>query len=333
MREGSTKAPKRSYIFFFLLAAYFVYAAAETRRMRDFILAGVFAGAAFEVRQDALFYAFVAGLWLAGVIIARREWRRFGGLAAFAAAALVLAAPFLVYTRAVTGVWGTGPRFSKTFEMRDTFAPVIAKNAWNDALASYFRLNADGTELDSAYYGVSPWHCERMREGHGNVGVFTVLGSLRPRNIVTAWRMFLRWVVPGPLGWLGACGDSGDAGRARAVGERDVLRSDDAACGLRGGGALSARAVSHVPRAGARPFHRVGDAAIIAVGARLVPRLAGWAAPAALIVAAGLSAYGAATSIRAQAHYRSLPGFERVIERLQRDAAARLARTRTPMRA
>jgi len=200
--EGS----EQIYLFFFLFAAYFVWCAGSEGRWRDYILAGVFCGLASEVRQDAIMYGALAFLWLAGVAVARRQWKALPRVGAFAAAALILALPFVVHVRMVTGMWGTGPRFAKTFLMRDTFTPVMEKNQWKAALASYFQLNEDGTELETSYYGVSPWHRQRLAEGYEHVGAREALLGLRPGNLAIAWVGFHKWIAPNRFALLALLG-------------------------------------------------------------------------------------------------------------------------------
>jgi hypothetical protein len=200
--EGS----EQIYLFFFLFAAYFVWCAGSDGAWKDYILAGAFCGLASEVRQDALLYGALAFVWLVAVAVAQRQWKSLPRVAAFAVAAFLVALPFVVHVRMVTGLWGTGPRFAKTFLMRDTFTPVMKKNQWKAALASYFQLNDDGTELETSYYGVSPWHRRHLAEGYEQVGIRKALSGMRPGNLVIAWRGFHKWIAPNRFAFLALVG-------------------------------------------------------------------------------------------------------------------------------
>jgi 4-amino-4-deoxy-L-arabinose transferase-like glycosyltransferase len=195
-----------AFLFFVLSAACFAWRAADEGRWRDYIVGGLFAGAAFEARQDGAANAAVIVAWLVGVAIVRRQWQRIPRAAAFALCALVVAAPFVLYAREVTGVWGAGPRFAKTFQMRDTFMPVIEHNDWRSANASYGALNADGTQLETSFFGVSPWHRQRLEAGGESVSLAEALSGLRPAYFMETLRVFINEMVPGRLGYAALLG-------------------------------------------------------------------------------------------------------------------------------
>jgi len=190
-----------AFLFFVLSAACLAWKAADEGRWRDYIAGGLLAGAAFETRQDGAANAAVILAWLVGVAIVRRQWPRIPRAAAFAVCALVVAAPFVLYAREVTGVWGAGPRFAKTFQMRDTFTPVIEHNDWRSANASYTALNADATQLETSFFGVSPWHTQKLEAGGESVSLAEALSGLRPEYFMETLRVFINEMAPGRLGY------------------------------------------------------------------------------------------------------------------------------------
>ena len=318
------------YLFFFLFAAWFVYAAARDGRLRYYIAAGLFAGAAFEVRQDAALFAGVATLWLAAIAVARREWRRLPRIAGFAAVALLLALPYLVQVRVATGSWGAGPRFAKTFSMRDTFTPVLAENRWEDALASYFALNDEGTELETAYWGVSARHRARTPEGREAARTLDVLAALRPRNVAAAQRAFLRFVVPDKLGYAMLLG----LAALILAPWRWTNFTFLVALALPGVFAVAAlfpllRFVMYLA-----PFAALvaawGIVALFELAAFVMPRFKDSAAPVALLATAALALYGTYSGIRSQAALRAERSYERVAEDLETMAAGWLSANTAP---
>jgi len=193
------------FLFFILSAGFFTAGSLRRPSVAGGLAAGFFFGAAFEVRQDALGY-FAASIVLFYIFAALREGRRLRGRAAgwalsALAAFLILAAPWLVWVRGVTGQWSMGPRFSKTFRMRDSLEGVVAKGEWQPALAEYFRPSDDLSEIETPYYGVAPYHRERMARGEYEVSFFETAEGLRFSNLPRAWRALWRRLMP-PAAWI-----------------------------------------------------------------------------------------------------------------------------------
>lgn len=95
------------YLLWVGVAIYALYLALEQGRTRDYALLGVALGLAYLTRTEALVFAVVAlGLLLAGRLIRRdRPVALLGRLALMAGLFLLLASPYLVYTRNTTGRW------------------------------------------------------------------------------------------------------------------------------------------------------------------------------------------------------------------------------------
>lgn len=324
--EGS----EQIYLFLVLTAAYFAYRAVLDGRWRDCILGGLFAGAAFEVRQDAAVWAAAVFAWMFAAAIAQRRWTNAVKSVVFAAAAFAAALPFLVHVRQVTGAYGAGPRFAKTFSMRDTFVPVIEENDWTSALASYFALNKDGTGFESSYYGVSPWH--RQTQGGGDsVEIRRVMGDLRPAYAAEALRLFVEKAVPDKLLIALLLGIG-----ALLLSERRWLNMTFLLVQ-----AIPAAfiAMSLFPLARFSMYMAPYAVMLVAWGIVLVfdvigrcaRRASPWAAPAAFIAVAAAAAYGAYDAIGAQVRYRDdRKNFERVMEGLQKQAAQWLSENTAP---
>jgi 4-amino-4-deoxy-L-arabinose transferase-like glycosyltransferase len=95
------------YLLWVGVAIYALYLALEEGRRRDYLLLGVALGLAYLTRTEALVFAVAAlGLLLVGRLMRRdRLAPLLGRLALTAGLFLLLASPYLVYTRSVTGHW------------------------------------------------------------------------------------------------------------------------------------------------------------------------------------------------------------------------------------
>jgi len=310
------------YIFFLLFAAYFAYAAAVDGRWRDYVAGGLFAGAAFEVRQDGGVCALMVFLWLVGAALARRQWRSVGKAGAFAAAAIALAMPFLWHVRAVTGVWGPGTRLAGSIPMRSSFELVIRKNDWQDALKSLFALNEKGTELRTPYYGVSPWHRSRFLDGEETADVGRALRDMRPGYLPEALRDYVLWAIPDRFGYVALAGIAGLLLWPRRWTNAAFLVA------LFVPAVLAALFLFPLARFWMflTPFVVMliawGIVFVLGLFTRVAPKLSLWAAIASLAVAAAVSGFGAYDGLKAQESYRrDLRNYERTMEELDKTAA------------
>jgi hypothetical protein len=95
------------YLLWVGIAIYALYLALEQGRTRDYALLGGALGLAYLTRTEALVFAIVAlGLLLVGRLLRRdRPAALLGRLALAAGLFLLLASPYLVYTRNTTGRW------------------------------------------------------------------------------------------------------------------------------------------------------------------------------------------------------------------------------------
>lgn len=95
------------YLLWVGVAIYALYLALEQGRTRDYVLLGVALGLAYLTRTEALVFAVVAlGLLLVGRLLRRdRAVALLGRLALMAGLFLLLASPYLIYTRNATGRW------------------------------------------------------------------------------------------------------------------------------------------------------------------------------------------------------------------------------------
>ncbi len=95
------------YLLWVGVAIYALYLALEEGRSRDYALLGVALGLAYLTRTEALVFAVVAlGLLLVARLLRRdRPAPLLGRLALAVALFLLLASPYLVYTRNATGRW------------------------------------------------------------------------------------------------------------------------------------------------------------------------------------------------------------------------------------
>jgi hypothetical protein len=298
--EGS----EQIYIFLTLAMAYFAYSAIVEGRLRQFVFAGLFCGAAFEVRQEAAALCALLAAWMLLAAAWRRSLRQLAKALAFPAAALLVALPFVIHVRTVTGTFGPGMRLAGSLPMRDAFMPVVEKNDCSSALNYLLALNKDGVELEHAYYGVSDWHRDRLRSGTGGVGA--MFSDLRPGYVLEAVRLFVEKVVPDKLIPLLLAGFV-----ALFVGQRRWVNAAFIALL-----ALPAMflAMALFPLARFSFYLAPYAVLLIASGVCLVLEVAGMAVkriapygPAAVVaVAALLSAYGAWDSLSAQKGFRDI---------------------------
>ncbi len=88
------------------------------------------------------------------------------------------------------------PAVHQTFVMRNALDRVIYNDDWGEGLKEYFAPNADDTEIETAYYGVSPYHRERIEGGAEDISVATALEELRPSKLPEAWRALWYGMLP-----------------------------------------------------------------------------------------------------------------------------------------
>jgi 4-amino-4-deoxy-L-arabinose transferase-like glycosyltransferase len=188
------------FLFFVLMASYLFLRAAAEPTFTFGLIGGFFSGIAFQVRQDALgYFLALLAVTYAAIAIARRkivpgEYLRFaaGALAVFA----FIVAPYFLWVKHVTGRCYQGPRFSKTFEMRRSLTRVIRGDDWGPALKDYFQPNADNTQIETSYYGVSPYHRARIEAGAEDIPLKTLIGALNFYNPRAAWTVLWRTLIP-----------------------------------------------------------------------------------------------------------------------------------------
>lgn len=193
------------FIFFVLSGACVVLAALERPSVGLGMAAGFFFGVGFQIRQDALGYfaAFAAAFYVYRAARSRRVLSE--GLVRTAVAAAVvfaiLAAPYLLWVRHVTGKTSLGPRFAKTFRMRASLEEVVTTDRWGNALAEYFGLNEDGSQLEAAYYGVGDYHRQGFAEGKYALSPGEVVRGLDVSQAARAWKQLWRQLMP-PAAWV-----------------------------------------------------------------------------------------------------------------------------------
>lgn len=186
---------------FFIISAACVFTKALKGPSPSLGLAlGFFAGTAFQVRQDALGYiaAFLVMLYLFAAVRDRKTFHAAALKTVLAAAVVfaLLAAPHVLWVKHVTGRCSLGPRFPKTFKMRDSLDKVVRYDRWDDALMEYFRPNEDNSQLEAAYYGVAPYHRAKFQRGAYTVTTGEVIRGLRLSQLPSAWHMLWRVLMP-----------------------------------------------------------------------------------------------------------------------------------------
>jgi 4-amino-4-deoxy-L-arabinose transferase-like glycosyltransferase len=165
---------------------------------------GFFGGIAFQVRQEALAYFLPLAAAVCILGCAPRRPSRLRALAAVAAALVVfaiIAAPFVLWVRSVTGRWSLGPRFPTTFRMRKSLENVVKSGQWGPALKEYFGPAADDSALENPYYGVAEYHRPKFLRGDYDLPTSEVLAAVDPANLPRAWSLIWRQLMP-PGAWI-----------------------------------------------------------------------------------------------------------------------------------
>jgi 4-amino-4-deoxy-L-arabinose transferase-like glycosyltransferase len=189
-----------AFIFFVLFAGYLAVRAMRKPSATLGLALGFLAGAAFEVRQDALgfFAVFLAGVYLYPAVRARRvfHWDAFKAAAWAAVAFAVMAAPFVLWVKHVTGRYSMGPRFAQTFRMRRELETAVYDNVWGPALKIYFQPNEDNTCLESPYYGVTDYHRQKFAAGDYDLSPRELVDGMDAAGVLRAWRMIMGGLMP-----------------------------------------------------------------------------------------------------------------------------------------
>ncbi len=190
--------------FFLLSAAYTAVVLMRRPTVAVGLAFGFFAGLAFQVRQEALAYFLVLAAFV--VLTGCLSWRKKGTkVLASAGAALVvcavIAAPYVLWVKSVTGQYGLGPRFFTTFRMRVPLEIVAQSGKWGPALKEYFRPAGDDSTLETPYYGVDEYHLARYPSGEYHMPFSVILGELELRNISRAWKRVWQLLMP-PGAWI-----------------------------------------------------------------------------------------------------------------------------------
>ena len=188
------------FAFFILCAACLFHRVMTMPNASAGLAAGFFSGLAFEVRQDAAgYFAFFVVFAYATCALAERKLFSRRAAAAGACALVVfalLAAPFFLWVRHVTGRFYSGPRFAQTYNMRSSLDRMVETGDWGPALKDYFKPNPDLSQLESPYYGVAAHHRAKIASGSDDVPVARLLREMRAGNLPIAWRAFWRELMP-----------------------------------------------------------------------------------------------------------------------------------------
>ena len=150
----------------------FTWRLARAGGWRDAIAAGAFFALASLTRNEGpvvfafLFVWLVLDSALTRNLLRRQRLARIGIVAA---AMAVVFSPFLVYVRAVTGTWSLGAKLDNNARIRATLWDWVERSDNSRFMRVHYALNADNTELEDPYWGVSPWHA-RIAAGGGAAG-------------------------------------------------------------------------------------------------------------------------------------------------------------------
>jgi 4-amino-4-deoxy-L-arabinose transferase-like glycosyltransferase len=113
--EVRTEVP---YLFFSVLALYFLQRALDERARRDFFLAGASSGLAYLTRPEGIGLVAVGAIYLFYRERSRAGWKNcFASIAVLVLGFLLLAAPYIAYLRWDTGSWAISRKAGLAFSM------------------------------------------------------------------------------------------------------------------------------------------------------------------------------------------------------------------------
>ena len=184
----------------FIAGILFLWLAARRDQFWQGALAGGLIGLSALVRNEAaVMFAFLLFWFIVDRILfsVRPLCKKALQAAVVAGAFAIVVSPWIIYVRSVSGQWSMGSKFSNLTRTLPTFYDWTQKGISLPYVKIHYALNADATQLEDDYWGVSDWH-KRHRSAAG--GIKAALGLVRHsdfRWLPVLWRNFT--VGPLPL--------------------------------------------------------------------------------------------------------------------------------------
>jgi len=199
-RERLYAGSEPLFLLLVTTALLFLRLAARRGRIGHAALSGLFFGLAALTRNEGITILMFAGAWFAADALwsSRPAFKKRSSQAAVLLACFAITiSPWLVHVRRVSGAWSFGSKLTNLARTRPALREwILQGNSYSYAYVRIHNaLSEDGRHMKDDYWGVTPWHRERIAE---RSTVMVALGLVRHPDL--RWLMvFFRTFVTGYL--------------------------------------------------------------------------------------------------------------------------------------
>jgi 4-amino-4-deoxy-L-arabinose transferase-like glycosyltransferase len=133
--------------------AYLLVLAIRTNRLRYSILGGVVLGLAYLTRPEGILLLTLLAGWLLLLGILRFIRLPLKHVALVVCAFLIVASPYLIYLRTVTGRWTVSAKVDASRKYRESLMAVVKTDDWVPFSKYHYSLNREAEEMNDVYWG------------------------------------------------------------------------------------------------------------------------------------------------------------------------------------
>ncbi len=136
--------------------AYLIVLAIRTNRARYSILGGIVLGLAYLTRPEGVLLLVLLAGWLGLLGFLRFIRLSIKSTALFVCAFLIVASPYLVYLKTVTGRWTFSAKVDASRNYRDSLMEVVKRDNWVPFTKIHYSLDRKTWEMNDIYWGYHP---------------------------------------------------------------------------------------------------------------------------------------------------------------------------------
>lgn len=133
--------------------AYFLIQAIRNNRFRYSILSGITLGLAYLTRPEAFLLFVLMTAWLLLLGILRFIPLSFKHAVLFFFTFLIVASPYIIYLRAVTGRWMLSAKVTASRNYRQSLMEVVKNDDWVPFTKFHYSLNREILQMNDVYWG------------------------------------------------------------------------------------------------------------------------------------------------------------------------------------
>jgi 4-amino-4-deoxy-L-arabinose transferase-like glycosyltransferase len=181
------------FITLFIAGLLYLWLAARRDTIWHGALAGALIGLSVLARNEAtvmfafLFVWFVVDRFLYSALPRRAQAVQ----AAVVAVAFVIAvSPWVIYVHSVSGKWGMGSKLSNLTRTRPGLYNWIQKGISVGYVKIHYELNADATQFEDDYWGVTDWHKHHKSTAGGVKAALKLVTHPDGRWLPVLWHIF-----------------------------------------------------------------------------------------------------------------------------------------------